>query len=145
MLTPREVREGQPARIWSGDDLSVDAMQVPHGIVPAVAFRVESGDTSVVFASDQNLSDPVFAEYAKGASILVMHMVVPENVTGVGRSLHAPPSVIGKLAGQADPGRLVLSHFMARSLDDQAGNVAIVRQGFDGDIVLAEDLACVTP
>ena len=120
-------------------------MQVPHGIVPAVAFRVRAGDTTLVFASDQNGSDPAFTEFAKGASILVMHMVVPEGVTGVGRRLHAPPSVIGEIAAQAAPGKLVLSHFMARSLRDLEGNVALVRERYDGQIILAEDLACVRP
>jgi ribonuclease BN (tRNA processing enzyme) len=84
-------------------------------------------------------------EFAKDASILVMHMVVPEDVTGVGRRLHAPPSVIGELAGQAQPGKLVLSHFMARSLRDLESNVVLVKNAYAGDVVLAEDLACVSP
>lgn len=145
MLTQREVRPGPPALQWSSEDLVIDAMQVPHGIVPAVAFRVRAGDVTIVFASDQNGSDPAFVEFASEASILVMHMVVPEDVAGVGRRLHAPPSVIGELAGRANPDTLVLSHFMARSLKDLDGNVALVRKGYSGAVVLAEDLACVTP
>ena len=145
MLTPREVGTGSPALLWSSDDLAVDAMQVPHGIVPAVAFRVRAGDVTIVFASDQNGSDPAFVDFAREASILVMHMVVPEDIAGAGRRLHAPPSLIGELAGKANPDKLVLSHFMARSLKDLDGNVALVRKGYAGEVVLAEDLACVTP
>ena len=145
MLTPREVAAGAPALLWSSEDLVVEGMQVPHGIVPAVAFRVRAGDTTLVFASDQNGSDPAFTEFAKDASILVMHMVVPEDVSGVGRRLHAPPSVIGELAGQVSPGKLVLSHFMARSLRDLESNVAIVKRGFVGNVVIADDLACIMP
>lgn len=145
MLTPREVAAGDAALLWSSEDLAIDGMRVPHGIVPAVAFRVRAGDTTIVFASDQNGGDPAFTEFAKDASILVMHMVVPEDVTGTGRRLHAPPSVIGELAGQAEPDKLVLSHFMARSLRDLETNVALVKQGYAGDVFLADDLACVTP
>jgi ribonuclease BN (tRNA processing enzyme) len=145
MLSPREVAAGAPTLLWSSEELVVDGMQVPHGIVPAVAFRVRAGGTTIVFASDQNGSDPAFAGFAKDASILVMHMVVPEDVSGVGRRLHAPPSVIGELAGQARPGKLVLSHFMARSLRDLESNVALIREHYDGEIVLAEDLVCVKP
>lgn len=145
LLTPSEVAVGPPVTIWSDGELVVDGMQVPHGIVPAVAFRVRAGDTTLVFASDQNGTDPAFTEFAKDASILVMHMVVPEGVSGVGRRLHAPPSVIGELAAQAGPGKLVLSHFMARSLRDLEGNVALVREHYDGEIVLGEDLICVRP
>ena len=144
-LTPREVATGAPSILWSSEEISIEGMRVPHGIVPAVAFRVRAGDTTVVFASDQNGSDPAFVDFAKGASILVMHMVVSEDVRGVGRRLHAPPSVIGEVAGRAQPGKLVLSHLMARSLKDLEGNVQLVKRGYNGDIVVAEDLACVTP
>ena len=145
MLTRREVGPGEPTIVYTSGDLVVDAMRVPHGIVPAVAFRVKAGDTTIVFASDQNGSDPAFAEFARNASILVMHMVVPEGVEGVARRLHAPPGVIGHIAATAQPDTLVLSHFMARSLRDLDGNVALVRERFKGKVVLAEDLLCVVP
>ena len=143
MLVSREIERGAPAVAFVGDRLRVDALQVPHAIVPAVAFRVTVGEHSLVFSSDQNGSDPAFVEFAKDASLLVMHMVVPEGVTGVGRRLHAPPSVIGDIAAAASPGKLLLSHFMARSLSALDDNVALVRERFDGEVALAEDLACV--
>ena len=143
MLVPREIEPGKPGVAFVGDRLRVDAMRVPHGIVPTAAFRVSIGDESLVFSSDQNGSDPAFVEFARGASVLVMHMVVPEGVEGVGRRLHAPPSVIGEIAAAASPGKLLLSHFMARSLAALDDNVALVRERFDGEVVLAEDLACV--
>ena len=145
MLTPREVT-GEDARlVYTSEDLKVEALRVPHSIVPATAFRVTMGDEILVFASDQNGNDPAFIEFAAGASVLVMHMVVPEGIEGVGRRLHAPPSVIGDIAARAAPGKLVLSHFMARSLRDIEKNVALVAERYDGEIVLAEDLACVSP
>ena len=145
MLTPREVAAGKVTVVYTSEDLNIDALQVPHGIVPAVAFRVRAGDQTLVFATDQNGGDPAFVEFAGGASVLVMHMVVPDNVEGVGRRLHAPPSVIGEIAARAAPGKLVLSHFMARSLLDLEQNVSLVRERYQGEVVVAEDLACVTP
>ena len=145
MLTRREVGRGDPVVVYQSEGLVVDAMRVPHGIVPAVAFRVRAGDKTIVFASDQNGSDPAFADFAADATILVMHMVVPEGIEGVARRLHAPPSVIGGIAAAASPDTLVLSHFMARSLHKIDRNVALVRERYDGRIVLAEDLMCVMP
>ena len=145
MLTPREVEGSEPAVVYTSEDLSVDALHVPHGIVPAVAFRVVIDDQTLVFASDQNGDDPAFIDFARGASILVMHMVVPDGASGVARRLHAPPGVIGEVAAEIDPGKLVLSHFMARSLRDLEQNVALVRARYKGDVILADDLACVTP
>jgi ribonuclease BN (tRNA processing enzyme) len=143
MLVPREVDTGEPATAYVGARLRVEALRVPHGIVPTVAFRVSIGDVSLVFSSDQNGGEPAFVDFAKGASLLVMHMVVPEGVQGVGRRLHAPPSVIGDIASEAGPGKLVLSHFMARSLAALDDNVALVTERFDGEVTLAEDLACI--
>jgi len=145
MLTPREISHGETTIVYTSEDLSIDAMRVPHGIVPAAAFRVRTGDRTFVFATDQNGADPDFVEFAKGADVLVMHMVVPENVEGVGRRLHAPPSVIGEIAAGAGAGKLVLSHFMARSLANLEQNVSLVRERYKGDVIVAEDLACIRP
>ena len=57
--------------------------------------------------------------------------------------LHAKPSRVAEIASNAGADKLVLSHFMARSLRDLTGNVEIVRAGFDGETFVAEDLACL--
>ncbi len=124
-------------------DTRIQAMYVPHGIVPAIAYRIQIGDKSIVFASDQNGSSEAFLNFAKDASVLVMHMPVPEGVSGVGRALHAPPSVIGKIAAKTDAEVLVLSHFMARSLNNFADNLAFVQSEFDGPVIVADDLDCI--
>jgi len=127
----------------AGDELRVEAMSVPHAIVPAIAYRLFVGDTSIVFASDQNGSKEQFKEFAKDADVMVMHMPVPEGVTGAGRKLHAPPSVIGEIAADANVGHLVLSHFMARSLQSLDKNVAIVESAYPGTVSVAADLSCI--
>jgi ribonuclease BN (tRNA processing enzyme) len=60
----------------------------------------------------------------------------------VAKRLHATPARIGEVAAAIDPGTLVLSHFMARSLRNLDANLASVRASFDGEIRLADDLAC---
>jgi len=122
----------------------VDAMYVPHGIVPALAYRVQIGDKRIVFSGDQNGSDAAFVEFAKNADVLVMHMPVPEGVTGTGRKLHAPPSVIGEVAAKSGVNTLVLSHFMARSLNELNRNVSIIRSKFAGTVLIANDLDCIS-
>jgi len=128
---------------YTDSDEHVDALYVPHGIVPALAYRIQVGDVSIVFASDQNGSSKQFVDFASNATVLVMHMPVPEGVTGAGRKLHAPPSVIGEIAAQAEVEQLVLSHFMARSLRDLDGNVSLIRSEFDGSVMTANDLDCI--
>ena len=143
-LLPREIdREtSEPVRVLDGE-IEIDALPVPHGIVPALGFRVNVAGASVVFASDQNGSSVAFTAFAKGASVLVMHLPVPEGASGTALQLHAPPSRVAAIATEAGADALVLSHFMSRSLRDLDGNVDVIRNGYDGTVVVAEDLACV--
>lgn len=127
----------------AGDSaLTVAAIPVPHGIVPALAYRLTVDGRNVVFASDQNGSSEAFIDFAKGADILVMHLVIPDDADPVARRLHATPTRIGEVAAAVRPKTLVLSHFMARSLRSLEANLASVRATYNGDIELAEDLAC---
>ena len=133
-----------PILVYGGADgpIQVEAMRVPHGIVPALAFRVRIGAELIVFAGDQNGNDPEFVEFAKDASMLIMHMPVPEDVTGVGRKLHAPPSVIGTIAYAANVKMLLISHLMQRSLRNLDQNVDLVMTNFSGPVDVAKDLRC---
>jgi ribonuclease BN (tRNA processing enzyme) len=72
-----------------------------------------------------------------------MHMVIPEGAGSRAKQLHAEPSRIGEIAAAADADVLLLSHFMARSLQNLEDNVAAVNDAFDGQYLLAEDLLCV--
>lgn len=122
--------------------MQIDALHVPHGIVPSLAFRVRVNDEIIVFGSDQNGSNEKFVKFAENASILVMHLPIPEGTKGTGRKLHAPPSVIGDIANRAKAVTLVLSHFMARSLTHLDNNVNHVRSSYSGNIQIASDLTC---
>ena len=63
-------------------------------------------------------------------------------VSGTGRRLHAPPSVIGAIADAADTKMLVISHLMQRSLKDIEKNVELITSKFDGKLSIATDLHC---
>mgnify|MGYP001083225558 CR=1 FL=1 len=142
-LVPTEVgADAGPADDLLAGSLSVSAQHVPHGIVPALGFRIEVAGQSLVFAADQNGSDPAFVDFAKDASLLVMHMVIPEGAGDRAKQLHAEPSRIGEIAAAAGAKRLLLSHFMARSLRNLDGNVTRVAAHYAGDILLADDLGC---
>ncbi|HJO38074.1 MAG: MBL fold metallo-hydrolase [Vicinamibacterales bacterium] len=144
------VARPEPTVVFASPALSVTAQGVPHTNAPTVAYRAEVGEASVVFSSDQTGADPRFIEFARDATVLVMHLAVAEATDG---PIHARPSVVGQIARDAGVGTLILSHFMGVepehpghegfSLADQAANVAIVRRAFEGDLVLADDLLCL--
>lgn len=136
----------EPITVYENAELGlgISALPVSHGIVPAVAFRVQIRDKEIVFASDQTLESENFVEFAENTDVLVVHMPIPEGANPAARNLHATPLQIGELAGRSKPRLLVVSHFMARSLRDLSANIAAIASKFDGEIVIAEDLLCVS-
>jgi ribonuclease BN (tRNA processing enzyme) len=140
----------EATEVFADASMRVSALGVPHGIVPAVGYRIDIGDVSIAFSSDQNGSDPAFAEFASGADILVVHLTVPETVTGFGGDLHAKPSVWGQMATDAEVGTLVLSHLMRVPPNTGEGDLPSfdnklehLRSTYKGSFVIAEDLMCI--
>jgi ribonuclease BN (tRNA processing enzyme) len=151
VLEPTEVDVGARSAtlVLDADGVRISALGVPHN-VPTLAYRVEFGEVAVVFAGDQNGSNPVFVDFARGADVLVMHLAISESST---LPIHPKPSVVGRIATEAGIGRLVLSHLsgidaghpMAGefSLSDLAASLAAVEASYAGELIVAEDLMCV--
>ena len=146
-LIPTEVDPGltKATRVYTdpGTNIEILALGVPHGPVPALAYRIRIGQQSIVFSGDQNGNSDAFIDFARGTDVLVMHMPVPENTGEVARKLHAPPSVIGKIAAETGTGSLVLSHFMSRSLANMEENLNQIRSRYNGQLISAYDLECI--
>lgn len=145
-----DTQRNEPTTVFSDDAIKVTALGVPHGIVPAVGYRVDVGRHSVVFSSDQNGSDPTFVDFAANADVLVVHMAVPENVSGFAADLHARPSVWGQLAADAKASRLVVSHLTAVAPKTAEGDdpsldrkLSALRTSYSGPVLIADDLLCV--
>ena len=148
VLEVAELAIGDPSEVFrvdlsNGDRLVLEALPVPHGIVPALAYRVTVRGYTIVFGADQNGRNPAFADFASGADVLVMHLPIPDDADAVAKRLHATPARIGEIARDADPKRLLLSHFMARSLASLDDELASIRRSWQGPLELAEDLRCI--
>ena len=145
-----DVTRREPTDVFSNESVRVRGLGVPHGIVPAVGYRIDIRDVSIAFSSDQNGSDPAFVEFAAGVDVLVVHVAVPETQKGSGADLHAKPSVWGQMATDAQVGTLVLSHLSSiapRNADGELTGfdekLAHLRSRYDGSLVIAEDLMCI--
>lgn len=144
-LSPIEIDHTlRHAQISEVGNVVVDTVGVEHGPVPALGFVVHVGSRKIAFAGDQNANNPAFIRIARGADILVMHHAVPEDADPVAARLHARPSEIGEIARQTEAGVLVLSHHMARSLGKLAEAERLIAAHYDGPVVIAEDLMCLT-
>jgi len=151
ILTPRieldsitiDVTNAAPVEIWRDGDTLVRGLGVPHGPVPTIGYRVDVGDHSIAFASDQNGSNPAFIDFAQGVDILVIHLGGPENSTGMIAALHAKPSVWGQMGAAANARQVLVSHISTPSPEELETRLGFVRANYDGVITVAEDLMCL--
>ena len=135
-VTTVDVAKQEPSRVFSAAGLTVTALGIPHGPIPALAYRARTGNATIVFSTDQTGTNPRFVEFARGADALVMHMAVAAGGTS---PLHAAPSVVGKVAQDAQVRRLVLSHI---GQFDLGAAVADVKKAYTGPVTVGADLQC---
>jgi ribonuclease BN (tRNA processing enzyme) len=142
-MRPHNVVAGStPAAVFHNGDLTVHAVRVIHGAVPALAWRVEVGGKFIVFSGDTNGDDSELVRLAMNADLFIAHNAVPEGVVGIQRRLHMPPSVIGQIAGDAHVKNLVLSHRMLRTLGKEDQTQSEIRKRYSGSLEFANDLDC---
>ncbi len=110
-----------PVTVAEDDAVRVSAIPVTHGhVMPALAYRFDTADGSVVFSGDTTADDGLIA-LAQGADILV-HQVADlgylgrHGVTGEAlqrmAGLHTDVSEVGSVAQRAGVGELILSHYL---------------------------------
>ena len=143
-VTVIDATKREPSTVFSRDDLRVTAIGVPHKCcpapdIPALAYRVEARNKTIVFGGDQNGTNPKFIEFARGADVLVMHLTIPGPESD---TAHASPGVVGRIARDARVGRLVLGHFGRFDIEPA---VTEVRKYFAGPVTLGADLQCSAP
>jgi ribonuclease BN (tRNA processing enzyme) len=156
-LEPHDVREPKPKigtnrgkeamilPVFKNERVRIQTITVEHGQLPALAFRIETGNKTIVFSGDTNGNGDSLPRLAAGADLFVAHNAVAEGATGVERDLHMPPSVIGNIAQTAKAKHLVLSHRMLRTLGKEEETLSFIRKTYNGTVSFADDLACFHP
>jgi ribonuclease BN (tRNA processing enzyme) len=130
--------KAEPSAVFDDQGLKVTALAIPHGNMPTLAYRVETNEGSIVFSSDQIGTDPKFVDFARNANVLIMHLMTP---VGTNNPLHAAPAVVGRIAQEANPGRLIVSHI---GLTGSALDAAIsdLKKSYTGPLTIGADLQC---
>jgi|SRR5580704_4530395 ribonuclease BN (tRNA processing enzyme) len=131
-----DVTTAEPSTIFDQEGVTVTALGIPHGHLPTLAYRVHARDVSVVFSSDQTGTNPRFIEFAKGANVLIMHLMAG---TGASSPLHASPSVVGQVARDAGVRRLIVSHIGQFDLEPA---LAELKKFYSGPLTIGADLQC---
>jgi len=105
--------------------------------VPTFATRADAGGQSIAFSSDTgpgfSLASMVERHGRLDLAIIESTFLDRENHPG---TLHLSADEAGKMAEQANVGRVVLTH--QAPLEDRAAHLAKAQANFSGEIVLAE-------
>jgi len=134
-----DVTKAVPSTVFERPELTVTALGIPHGNMPTLAYRVQIRDASIVLSSDQNGTNPEFIKFAKGANVLIMHLNLPAGAKGRILQTHAPPDVVGRIARDADVGRLIVSHIGPFNLDTA---IAELKTFYRGPLTVGADMQC---
>ncbi len=129
----------------SATDINTRAISVHHGPLPALAWRIDIANKSIVFSGDMNGDFQTLPKLAMNADLLIAHNAVPKGARGVERNLHMPPVVIGEIAAQSKVKKLILSHRMLRTLGREKETLSEINQHFSAFVEFANDMDCYTP
>jgi ribonuclease BN (tRNA processing enzyme) len=120
--------------------ISLSAISVTHGEIPAIAWRVDINNCAITFSGDMNGTSNNLTKLAKNSDILVAHNAVPEQAFPIAKTLHMIPTRIGEIAQQAKVKKLVLSHFMLRTINKKQETIRFIKKYYKGEVVTAKDL-----
>lgn len=127
----------------TADELTVKSIGVPHGPVPALAYRIEYQGKSIVWSGDtsSNSANDNMVQLSQDADVLIYDTAILDTTPPPFSILHTTPARIGEVAAAANVKLLVLSHLTPQT----EGNIKLVKKqireaGYHGPLRVAEDL-----
>jgi|SRR5688572_6939252 len=133
-----DVTKAEPSTVFNRQGVTVTALGIPHGNIPALAYRIQTRDASIVLSSDQTGTSPRFVDFARGADVLIMHLEIGAGSTN---AFHASPAIVGRVAQEAKVGRLIVSHIGQFDLD---AAVTELKKFYTGPLSIGADLQCTS-
>lgn len=135
-----------PGVVFDENGVTIEAFEVSHGdIHPAFGYKVTTPDKTIVISGDTTYNDTVL-DMARGADILVHEVIseegwsaLPPEWQAYHHSSHTLTSELARLANEARPDLLVLTHILHYGAPIETA-LSEVQALYDGKVVLAEDL-----
>ncbi|WP_424404679.1 MBL fold metallo-hydrolase [Pasteurella sp. PK-2025] len=122
------------------DGFTLQAIGTEHGLLPALAWRIEKKGCAVVFSGDTSNQGRTLNRLIEPGDFFIAHNAVPESSQDrVAQKLHMKPSEIGFIAQQRNVKSLLLSHLMRRTEDAKAETQQAIQTQYQGEVQFAED------
>jgi len=120
-------------------DFTLSIINVNHGIVPALAFRVDIKEKSILISGDTSNKNRQLEMLAKDVDLFVAHHAIAEVHGSYANDLHMTPSLIADVAQGAHVKRVLLTHRMRRTIGEEERSIKIIRKRFEGPLLFADD------
>lgn len=132
--------------IFEEGGVTVEAFSVPHGdIHPAYGFKITTPDRTIVYSGDTAFSETLI-EQSRGVDVLIHEVISDEGVAALQpewqayhTSTHTTSTELARIANEARPGLLVLTHVATYSATPDSP-LTEIKALYDGEVVLANDL-----
>ena len=89
------IDEKQVVTVAEFDGIKLSAIPVMHGLLPALAWRIDTQQKSITVSGDMNGRRDHLYQLADNTDILVAHTAINEQTKGAGAFLHMKPSKVG--------------------------------------------------
>ena len=120
-------------------DFTLSIINVNHGIIPALAFRIDVGEKSILISGDTSNTNKQLEKLAKNVDLFVAHHAIPEVHGTYANNLHMTPSIIADVAYSANVKKIVLTHRMRRTLGEEKESLKIIKKQYKGPVIFADD------
>jgi ribonuclease BN (tRNA processing enzyme) len=153
LFHPHEIKK--EGVVFTDEKITVRTAVVDHGLTkPALAYRIDTKDRSIVISGDTVRSDAL-VQLAKGADVLVHEAMFLPAIDRLAARLpqaanmkshllasHTSAEDAGRVAKAAGVKTLVLSHFVPADDPTVTDEMWIdaARKNFDGEIIVGKDL-----
>lgn len=141
------VREVHPParKHWGGfanSELRLSAIVVQSGNIPSLAWRIDIGETSIVFAGEFSNKRDLVAEFAQGANALVVSHRLPTGARGLPLDFYVTPEEIGRIAAKAEVKHVLLGSRGWRTFGRENATQETIAAAFAGPQLYANEEEC---
>lgn len=121
-------------------NITASSLPTSHGALPSVAWKLEIDGCRLAFMGDTGFKtrDDI-AEFAKDVDLLVLNMPLEIGALEPVQVLHMAPKDLAIIAKKSAAKKVVLAHFMKRSLKNLAANAQVISNATKSNVILAED------
>jgi len=120
-------------------DFTLSIINVNHGIIPALAFRIDIGDKSILISGDTSNRNAQLEKLANNVDLFVAHHAIAEVHGTYANNLHMTPSIIADVAANSKVKKLLLTHRMRRTIGEEKKTLSIIKRQFKGPVIFADD------